>query len=87
MSTNSDVIVNVMIYGHFGAIRKPDSRGIVYKTYIFINSDFLSSKIKKEVKNLKHTSHTIALSNGTSFFLKNSNFCKKMLTSAKFTKP
>ena len=32
------------ICGQFGAIRKPDSRRIVCKTYIFINSNPLSSK-------------------------------------------
>ena len=32
------------IYGQFGAMRKPDSRRTVFKTYIFINSNFLSYK-------------------------------------------
>ena len=39
-----DVIAIFSIYGHFGAIRKPDSRRIVCKTYIFINSNLLSYK-------------------------------------------
>ena len=42
MSENYDVIYFFQIYGQFGAIRKPDSGRIVYKTYIFINSNFLS---------------------------------------------
>ena len=42
MSANWDVIVTFPIYGHFGAIWKPDSRRIVCKTYIFINSNLLS---------------------------------------------
>ena len=39
MSENFDVIVNFQIYGQIGAIWKPDSGRIVYKTYIFINSN------------------------------------------------
>ena len=41
MLENYDVIVIFPIYGQFGAIRKPDSGGIVYKKYIFINSSLL----------------------------------------------
>ena len=44
MSANCDVIVIFFIYGQFGVIWKPDSGRIVYKTYIFINSDLLSYK-------------------------------------------
>ena len=44
MLANCDVVVIFSIYGQFGAIPKPDSRRIVYKTYIFINSNFLSYK-------------------------------------------
>ena len=44
MSKNCDVIVIFPIYDQFGAIRKPDSGGIVCKTYIFINSNVLSYK-------------------------------------------
>ena len=39
---NCDVIVVFPIYGQFGAIQKPHSGRIVCKTYIFINSNFLS---------------------------------------------
>ena len=39
MSENSDVIVIFPISGHFGANRKPDSGRIVWKSYIFINSN------------------------------------------------
>ena len=42
MSKNSDVIVIFPIYGQFGAIQKPDLGLIACKTYIFINSNFLS---------------------------------------------
>ena len=44
MSENYNVIVISPIYGQFGAIPKPDSGRIVYKTNIFINSNLLSYK-------------------------------------------
>ena len=44
MSANCDAIVIFLIYGQFGAIRKPDSGRMVCKTYIFINSNLLSYK-------------------------------------------
>ena len=42
ISTICDVIVIFPIYGQFGATQKPDSRRIVCKTYICINSNYLS---------------------------------------------
>ena len=45
MSANCDAIVIFPSYGQFGGIRKPDSRHIVCKTYIFISSNLLSYKI------------------------------------------
>ena len=48
MSTNCNVIVIFSIYGQFGAIRKPDSGGMVYNTYIFINSNLLSYESWKQ---------------------------------------
>ena len=39
---NCDAIVIFSIYGQFGAIRKSDSGVMVFKTYILINSNFLS---------------------------------------------
>ena len=45
MSENCDVIIIFPIYGQFGAIRKPYSGCIVYRTYIIINSNVLSYKI------------------------------------------
>ena len=44
MSDNCDIIFIFPIYGQFRAIRKPDPRCIVCKTYIFINSKVLSYK-------------------------------------------
>ena len=48
MPTNCDVIVIFSIYGQFGGIRNPDSGCIDCKTYIFINSNFLSYKNRKQ---------------------------------------
>ena len=44
ISANCDVIVIFPIYSQFAAIRKLDSGRMVYKTYIFINSNLLSYK-------------------------------------------
>ena len=41
ISENYDVIAIFSFYGKFGAIRKPNFRRVVYKTYIFINSNLL----------------------------------------------
>ena len=43
-SCQQTVIIIFLIYDQFGAIQKLNSRRIVYKTYIFINSDLLSYK-------------------------------------------
>ena len=42
MSANCDVIIIFSIYDQSGVVRKPDSRCIVCKTYIFINGNLLS---------------------------------------------
>ena len=44
MSANCEAIVFFPIYGQFAAILKPDSGRMVYKIYIFINSNLLSYK-------------------------------------------
>ena len=48
MSENCDVIVIFPIYGQFGAFWKPDSGRIAFKTYVFINSNLLSYKNRKQ---------------------------------------
>ena len=48
MSENCDAIVIFPIFGQFGAIRKPDSRRIVCKIYIFT----ILQNLKTELKNL-----------------------------------
>ena len=45
-----DVIVIFTIYSKLGVIWKPDSEGMVCKTYIFINSNLLSSKTESRTK-------------------------------------
>ena len=44
MSENYDIIVIFLIFGQFGAIRRPDSRQRVCKSYVFSNSNLLSYK-------------------------------------------
>ena len=44
MLTNCGVTVIYLIYGQFGVIRKSESRRIVCKTKIFINSNLLTYK-------------------------------------------
>ena len=41
MSENCDVIVIFWIFGQFGAVRRPDLRQRVYKSYVFSNSNLL----------------------------------------------
>ena len=48
ISENYDVTVIFPIYGQFGAMQKPDFGRIVYKIYIFINSNLLSCKNWKQ---------------------------------------
>ena len=59
MSANCDVIVIFPIYGQFGVIWKMDSRRIVSETYIFINSNLLSYKNRKQ--NYKTSNTALAL--------------------------
>ena len=47
---NCDIIIIFPIYGQLGAIRKPDSGRIVFKNYIFINSNLLSYKSEVRTK-------------------------------------
>ena len=47
---DDDVIFS--IYGQFGVIKKFDSESLVYKTYIFINSNLFLQKLKTKLKNL-----------------------------------
>ena len=44
MSENCDVIVIFLIFGQFGAVRRPNSGHRVCKSYVFSNSNLLSYK-------------------------------------------
>ena len=44
ITANCGAIVIFPIYDQFGAIQKPDSGGMVCKTYFFINSNLLCYK-------------------------------------------
>ena len=69
MSGNCDVLFFSdlwLIWSHVDL----DSKRMVYKTLIFMNKNW------KQLKNLWHSSHTIALSKGT-IFVKNIDFLKK----------
>ena len=78
MLENYDVIVIFPIYGQFGAIRKADSGGIVYKKYIFINSSLLSYKNwKKTQVSLTCTALTILLWVKVLFWPKMADFMEK----------
>ena len=56
MSANCDATVVFSIYGQFGAIRKPDSGRLVYKTYISLTVTFYpiknESRTKKSLKGI-----------------------------------
>ena len=73
MSANCNVIVIFPIYGQFGAIRKPDSRPIVCKTYIFINNNLLSYKNWK----ISNTVLTLLLWVKVLFLPENADFLPK----------
>ena len=70
MSENFNVIAIFPMFGQFGATWNPDSGCIVCKTCIFIDSNLCNlnsnhsnlilRKRKTELKNLKHSSHTVA---------------------------
>ena len=49
MSAYCDVIVVFLIYDQFAAVQKPDLGRMVYKTYIFINSNLLSYRTRKNL--------------------------------------
>ena len=65
ISANCDVIV-FCIYGQFAAIRKPDSRYMVYKGSLTMTLYLTRTKIRNKVT-LSYSFHTVALSKGTIF--------------------
>ena len=62
MPANFGVIVVFLIYGQSGAIRKPDSGRIIYKTYISLTVTFYLTKNENRTKkSLSNTAATILL--------------------------
>ena len=77
MLTNCDVIVFLPIYGEFAATRKPDSWRMIYKTYIFINNNFLSYKTWKQDQKISNTTVILLLWVKALFSPKNADFVQK----------
>ena len=62
MLANFDVIVIFPVYGQFGAIWKPDSGGMVCKTYLLIKRNLLSyKKLSYYLKKLSNTALILLL--------------------------
>ena len=77
------MLLPLPIYGQFRVIWKPDSRRIVCKTYIFINSNFLSYKNWKQNQKTSNTFITLLFWVKVIFWPKHADSLQKMLTSAK----
>ena len=77
ISANCDVIVFFQFYGKISAIRKSDSGRIVYKTYIFINNNFLFKKNWKQNQQISYTALMLLLWVKGPFLPKNTNFLLK----------
>ena len=76
MLANCDVIVIFPTYGQFEAIRKPTSESMVFKTYIFIDSNLLSYKNWKQNQNISNTTLILLLWVKVLFLQKNTDFLK-----------
>ena len=68
-SKSCGVIVIFPIYSQFGAIRKPNPGRIIYKTYIFNNSNLYLTKIENITKKFV-TQLSYCLNIGTIFVTK-----------------
>ena len=77
MLANCEVIVFFPIYVQFAAIRKPDFGRMVYKTYIFINSNFLSRRTWKQNCKISNTALILLLWVKVLFLPKNTDFLHK----------
>ena len=76
MLANCGVIVIFPTYGQFEAIRKPTSESMVFKTYIFIDSNLLSYKNWKQNQNISNTTLILLLSVKVLFLQNNIDFLK-----------
>ena len=61
MLANCDIIVFFSIYFQFAVFRKLDSRRMVYKTLILINSNFLSYKTWNQNQKISYTALILLL--------------------------
>ena len=77
---NFDVILVFLIYDQFGAIWKPHSDCIVYKTYILINSNLFFCKNWKKKKKISNKALTLLLWVTVLFLTEQADF---LLTSTK----
>ena len=84
MSANCEVNVIFPTQEQFGAIRKLDSKCMVYNTYIFINRNLLFYKNWKQKWKISTTAFILLiLVNVLTIFAKNTTLLQKMLTSTK----
>ena len=86
ISENCDVIAIFPIYSEFGAICKTNSRCIVCKTYILINSNLLSYKNWKQNLKVFNTALTLFLWVKVLFWPKNSAFLQRNADISKIKK-
>ena len=77
MLANCDIIVFFSIYFHFMVFRKLDSRCMVYKTSILINSNLLSYKTWKRNQKISNTALMLLLWVKVLFLPKNGDFLPK----------
>ena len=77
MLANCDIIVFFSIYFHFTVFRKLDSRRMVYKTSILINSNLLSYKTWKRNQKISNTALMLLLWVKVLFLPKNGDFLPK----------
>ena len=77
ISASCDVIVVFSIYGQFEAIWKQNSRHMVCKTYILINSNLLSYRNWKENQTIFNTALILLPWVKVPFLTKNADFLQK----------
>ena len=76
MSEHFDVITIFFIFVQFGAVRRPDPRRRVCKSYVFSNSNLVSYKNWKQNLKISNTALTLLLWVKVLFSMKNASFCK-----------
>ena len=87
MSQNYDLIAIFLIYGQFGAIRKPDSERIVYKLIFPLTVTFYLTKTENRTKMSLTQFSNYWFEQKFYFGQKNAVFLQKKLTSAELRTP